>query len=83
MTRPQLIMRMKDENIQRIQQLAVLTGKMIAKQTYPHVIREREALEITAHLLWDMIRGEEPVAEVFGSAYATGYLEQVSKLDAQ
>ena len=33
--------------------------------------------------LWDVLRGEEPVAETFGLSYATGYLEQVRNLDTQ
>src|SRR5260221_4657514 len=71
------------ESVRKVQKLGNLTGRLIATQTYPSILREKDALETTAHLLWDALRGEEPVAETFGLSYATGYLNQVGILDKQ
>ncbi len=71
------------ESVRKVQKLDNLTGRLIATQTYPSILREKDALETTAHLLWDVLRGEEPVAETFGLYYASGYLNQVGILDKQ
>ena len=64
-----------------VQKLGEIAGKLIAAHTYPAIIREKDVLETTAHLLWAVLRGEEPAAETFGVSYATSYLEQVSTLN--
>ncbi len=69
--------------VRKVQKLGDVVGRLIATQTYPSIIREQDALETTAHLLWDVLRGEEPAAEIFGLSYAAGYLEQARLLDKQ
>ena len=70
-------------SVRKVQKLGDVTGRLIAAQTYPSIIREQDALQTAAHLLWDVLRGEEPAAEIFGLSFAIGYLEQVSHLDKQ
>lgn len=66
-----------------VQKLGEIAGTLIAAHTYPAIIREKDVLETTAHLMWAVLRGEEPAAEIFGVSYATSYLEQVSPLNRQ
>src|SRR5258708_39234394 len=61
-----------------VQKLGEIAGKLIAAHTYPAIIREKDVLQTTAHLLWAVLRGAEAAAETFGAAYAASYVSQVS-----